>query len=396
MKRYIYNKYIFIITYLSGLLVPYLYLLFLKNMKFFFIKKIYKNKIILFLFFFLFIQLISTFLSVFSNYNSDMIRYIAIYHNYMNFLFLIFGIIWLQNSYNFIKYQFRESIRITYIFIIIVSILSFIYSLNTGNTVNYEGILSKITGVSNAYTQVNINSVGFLDNSIFPRTRLFGIYSNSAAVVIFIISIIYLIEYVNSIKTKFIFIIITLIVLATTGSRITIISFIIWSYFYIHRSRKQLFISLFIIFIVILMFYNNILNIFSYINNLRDDSSNTRFHLYLVSLSLMINENILFGLGLKPKLELIKELPIGSHSTLIGYFVKNGIIGGLYFLIGYIFIIYKFILSLFSYHYTKKIYYKFAVFSLSIIFIFEDLDAYEFVAFLSGILIYFAYIKQRS
>jgi len=391
-----FNRYSFIISYFIGVLTPYLYLIFFKNLNLFLKRRVYQNKIFQFFFIFFILQLLSTFLSIFGKYNIDYIRYIAITHNYANYFLFMLGMIWLYDNTQRRK-EFFYSIQVLYYIISFISIVSFIYSFYTLNMIHYEGLLSKLTGVSNNYTQVNINSRGFLENSIFPRTRLFATYSNTSAIVMYIVFSIYLIEFRHSkLIINIIFIIFATIAIFTTASRIVLITFIFWSYLYLLQDRQKLLITLSVITLISLLYYNEIIAIFSYINNTRSDSSNTRLHLYKESLELMTQTNILFGLGLKPRLDVIKDLPIGSHSTLIGYFVKNGLIGGSYILIGYIFLsIYTFKTLLLK-KYAKNKMYVFSLFFLSIIFIFEDMDSYEFVAFLTGILIYLSFFNKGN
>jgi hypothetical protein len=313
----------------------------------------------------------------------------------MNYSLMIFGIIWLHKN-NIFKI-FLDSIKILYFFIIVVALLSFIYSFFTGSMIGYEGLISKITGISNAYTQININSSGYLEDSIFPRTRLFGIFSNSSAIVIYIISVIYLIEYQKSNRlVSLFFILLSMLAILTTGSRIVAVSFIGWSLFFYIGGYKKLKFIMFIFFLCVIIFYQDIYDFFILINEARGDSSSTRLHLYLVSIKIMLNENMFFGLGLKPRIDLIQDLPIGSHSTIIGYFVKNGIIGGIFFLLSYLYIFSYFVKSIFFRKYKNKHHYQIAMFFLSIVYIFEDLDAFEFVSFLTGILIYLAYIQRES
>lgn len=394
MKIKYFSKFTFIVTYFTGLLVPYLYFMLLRDIKFFFKKENIKNKIVVYLSIFLFLQLLSTLMSIFGNYNNNSTRYVAIYHNYFVFLFFIFGTFWLKFSSKNIEKEFMEAVVIMFYIIIIFSSLSFIYSLYTFSTVHYEGLLSIITGISNNYTQVNINSSGYLEDSIFPRTRLFATYSNTSAIVIYIVSICFLIENKKTNKHIFLLSLFSIFAAFSTGSRIVTVVLLLWLILYILDTRRKVMSLLMFFILTILFFHEEVFELLKYINDLRSDSSNTRLSLYITSIRIMLHENILFGIGLKPKVDIIKDLPIGSHSALIGYFVKNGILGGFFFLIGYLYVVYKFFFSLFLKRYKKKDYYVFSVFFLSIIYLFEDLDSYEFTAFLSGILIFYAFIKR--
>lgn len=59
---------------------------------------------------------------------------------------------------------------------------------------------------------------------------------------------------------------------------------------------------------------------------LREGSTLSRIELYAFGVDLAANTAPMFGLGVKPRIPLF-EIPVGSHSTYLGAFVKTGVIG---------------------------------------------------------------------
>lgn len=61
---------------------------------------------------------------------------------------------------------------------------------------------------------------------------------------------------------------------------------------------------------------------------LREGSTLSRLEIYAVGFDMAANTAPLFGLGVKPRASSF-EVPIGSHSTYVGAFVKTGIVGAI-------------------------------------------------------------------
>ncbi|HEO3315722.1 TPA: O-antigen ligase family protein [Streptococcus agalactiae] len=87
-----------------------------------------------------------------------------------------------------------------------------------------------------------------------------------------------------------------------------------------------LYILPFLLVIVMMLYFDNLLSIYYRIINLRSGSSESRFSLYKDTVNIVINSSLLFGEGVK-ELWLNSDLPLGSHSTYIGYFYKSGLLG---------------------------------------------------------------------
>ena len=119
----------------------------------------------------------------------------------------------------------------------------------------------------------------------------------------------------------------------------------------------------------------------------------------------MLKTNPFTGLGIKPRIpEIVEQHPIGSHSTLLGYYVKCGVFYGTFVLIIYIKLFYEYLKKMFNYCFGLSLFnsknFFFSNFFILIIIasLFEDFDAYELVPFLFGVVlwIYYREILKKS
>ncbi|AMB44404.1 hypothetical protein Y590_05805 [Methylobacterium sp. AMS5] len=65
---------------------------------------------------------------------------------------------------------------------------------------------------------------------------------------------------------------------------------------------------------------------FTALNSSRAGSSDTRFLSYTLAIDMVMQENPLTGLGIKPRDPSLLEIPIGSHSSFISMFTKGGFV----------------------------------------------------------------------
>jgi hypothetical protein len=386
-----FNKFFFLFAYCSGLLIPIFYIYILKN-----IKKIYfpkNSKFLLFMIFVIIIQLFSTFISIYSDYNGNGIRYIAIYHNYLSNVFLIIGTFLFYKNID-LRLKFEKFVKFLYFFIIFCSLISFFISFTLSIPIRYKGIIALLTHVDNSYTMVNLTYMGYILNLSIPRISLLGIYPNTSAIIIFIIAVLYLSLYREKLKFKVLNIIIICLILIMTGSRIATIMFCIWAFIYMHKFRNTLLLNILIIFMLCLLNYDFFYLFFKELYDSRIDSSNTRLYIYESSIKFMLNNNVLLGIGYKPK---FGDFPMGSHSSFIGFFFKHGLIGLIIISFVYFILIKNFFVSLLFYKkYFYKTYMKVGLFCLGIIFLFEDYDAYELIPFFTGILVYYSFYNKKK
>lgn len=375
----------FLFLWLSGLLIPYLYVLLLRYGPYVLLF-VEKDIVIQFSLLFLSIQVVSTFISILLPFQ-DSFRYIAIFHNYICFFFFLIGYI-LQRYKNSFREELFRMLPIIYWFSVILSISSFTFFLLTFKPIYYKGILGLIFHVENKYTLVKLVYTGYGLGGIIPRVQIFGLYSNTAAIVMYIIYTLYLVSQNERrlyIKTGFI--ILSLISLATTGSRIVFLAFLLFSYFYLLEGRKTFFLSFLTIIFAFIIFSKQFHQFLSFMESLRESSNMTRIKIYQTSIELMMNYNFILGLGLKPKIPELLDFPVASHSSVIGYIVRSGIVGAVFVLSVYLLFIINLLTFILKKEYSRKEKYLVAICGLLLIYIFEDFDAYELTTFFTGILV---------
>ncbi len=371
-----------------GLLVPFLYFSFLINIRRA-LKFSVKNNVFTFFFYILLlVQFISVLLSMFNGYFSFG-RFGAILHNTFAFTFLFFGYYFAIFYSDLIDKEkvFRKLFYLTAIFSICVALHSFI----TKSNISYPGFLYFITGMKNDNTFVNFTHSGYILNFTIPRARVFGTFPNTTA---FILVTLFSLFTITSKKPSLTAGIILIIACITTGARFTsLVSVLLVVLQFVNSRVKLIVLSMTV---TILLFFS--IGIINMISESRIDSNDTRSDLYYESIKLTNRTNPVFGLGLKPIVNSIAdgELPVGSHSTFIGYYVKNGLVG---FSIVVLFVLVVLILVVANiiFVYIDGINYLegwkiFGIISMPIllsVLSFDDLDAYELLPFLLGMQIYF-------
>ena len=176
-------------------------------------------------------------------------------------------------------------------------------------------------------TRINLVSQDWVLGDRSLRTSILGIYPTaSGAVMLLTIPIIFY-QFIDQKKIHYLFsTIFGIIAILLTASRTSIVAIFIGifgSYIICKQNR-----TLIIIFILILILISSpiLIDIFSYLVSYRSGSSITRFSLYFYGFELTNKTNILFGLGYKPRIEQF-FIPIGSHSTYIGAYIKTGLLG---------------------------------------------------------------------
>ncbi|MFC6670556.1 hypothetical protein [Marinobacterium aestuariivivens] len=121
------------------------------------------------------------------------------------------------------------------------------------------------------------------------------------------------------------------------------------------------------------------------INELRGGSSSIRFNMYAETFRLTMESNPIYGIAVKPRDYFF--IPLGSHSTYLGAFLKTGVIG----MLCLIYFNLKFWKSYFSIVLKPKSQAMSnttaALCALSIFFSLEDLDAAQALSFLYFVLV---------
>lgn len=329
------------------------------------------------LWFFLLYQITSTFISSFTS-DISYIRLAAIFHNYLVFLFFIMAL----SVSSISKLKFGNWI----IIYLNISLCLYVLSIFYGE-LSWIGLFEKVAVVE----------TGYLTSGSIPRLSIFSDYYNATAIILLGVLYLFIIQKDKSfsrIKVSYIFMLVMMLMLAT-GSRIGVVLCLATLPLFLTRSPFFL-VLLYVTAIIITLISAEV--IFNYADSLRESSSNTRKFIYDYSINLTNNHNPFTGLGFKPKYEWMRY-PVGSHSTFIGYYVKNGVIGLFLWLVIILMFYYR-ALYCFIHSCNRERYYAIVnIIFLSIyviIFVFEDLDAFELNAVFFGIVVGNIYKKRLS
>ena len=384
VRLHILNKWLLrnsVVFWLFGLLIPHLYLLFITS-----ILKIKKtfidSNLFVYLLIFLLIQILSLCGSFFYPFFS-WIRFAGAIHNIAVFLFIFSGINFVLT---FGVLETSQIAKVIFKWIVLLVTIFSILSLTFKIYFSYPGLLAFLD--VNKYTMVKMNGYAWYIFDNFPRASVYGIYPNSTGL---LLTILYPIQKFNKPKLgllDFLFVFACFM----TGSRIFLMISIIQVCFLFFKNKSR--------FLFILVFIPLILSaLMPYLYDLyllREGSNIQRMEIYSSSINLMLQTNPIIGVGIKPFIEDLTmggHYPLGSHSTLIGYFFKNGLLGGIYILCGYLFIFARFIVYIIQFSFFSKIFERSrflleASFVLIVISsLLEDFDAYEPIMLYFGILI---------
>ncbi|TAP40329.1 O-antigen ligase family protein [Alteromonas sp. KUL49] len=182
---------------------------------------------------------------------------------------------------------------------------------------------------------------------------------------------------------------IVLVSLTYTQSRVMLLAFLLsllLSYLLIlHRNNKVRAFLYGAFPFLIVMIGLGVFYLTDYLSSFRASSANVRFLSYMMGIELVLDSNPWFGLGVKPRVDSLIDIPIGSHSTLISSLVKFGIIGALFStILFFIFPIKHVLLKVFNHNIPTE-YRVFSVRVLPVILlwmVFQDLDAYTIASLL--------------
>lgn len=129
----------------------------------------------------------------------------------------------------------------------------------------------------------------------------------------------------------------------------------------------------------------------------RAGSTATRLETYTLAIRMVLEQNLIFGLGIKPVDVSLAEIPIGSHSSVISTFTRGGLIGLALFLAFYLTVAVRMIVVQVA-AFTRSarltiesrlelVFLARAIFIILIWYLTEDLDVPLYHTLLSGLII---------
>jgi len=316
---------------------------------------------------FLFYQLLSTVIGVYLS-EVPLSRFIGIIHNYFVYcLFVVFSAITLIRGFDAPFYT---------IFIAGFCALIYLISSIFGLEVLWHGIFGVVVFVDK----------GYLDEGSIPRLSVFSDYYNATAILA--IGVFYLLARKAldaPLLIRFLIFSIFLIVLLGTGSRLAVLLYFgLIPLLFVKDLRVMFFIYGLGLLLLVLVG----LELYQYFDSLREDSSDTRKFIYEYSIEYVNAVNPYTGLGFKPKFDWMKY-PVGSHSSFVGYYVKNGFVGIIFWVSICLYVLIKAVANLLNASRFKRVA-AFDLMVVSILFIFfgfEDMDAFELNAIFLGVVV---------
>ena len=316
------------------------------------------------------------FLSIFINfavYGSEISRVVAALNTDLIWLIAVYYFSLVYNGYCYVN--LKRVFKYCYFNILILFCVYLISKIiNVGQVVFYDG--------RQLWTFDYVNQV--------EETRFVGLFEYSALVGFFVIlqfpfANFYALTCKRRAFSYCLLNIIAIVVVMATNSRMPVVILILemavsFVYFINQNYRRY---SIIIFSVVIIIF--SLLIAFrleelwtSFINVLssREGSNNTRIRVYLMSLSLVFDKSPIIGMGIK---YMVDDIPLGSHSTYIGFIYKSGVVGTIFAIVGFISIFCKLIRRYKSNRNCLQLYLIFIFILFLLMFSLEDIDGADWL-----------------
>lgn len=233
-----------------------------------------------------------------------------------------------------IKY-FRVARYIFYIFSVMI-IGSFLYMLFTGKETVYPtalGIIVKsgLPGILNTARAATFVKEGWSSLGMLPRSTVMAPYPTATAVSVILLAIwayLYIVYEEKEKKKKkrfekaILWSLCTFCLIATASRTVIVgccVGILLSFFLRLSPVSKMITIT------IILLLVGPIYNLGIYVNNMRGESSATRFVNYERAIELVLKSNPVLGYGIKPR-ENEGHIPLGSHSTFVSGFTKGGLL----------------------------------------------------------------------
>ncbi len=300
------------LIWLTGFLLPFMYLAYLLNLNrvFAYLKK--ANPTIALVVAFTLIQILSAILSITYDFFSFE-RLAAVAHNIFAFTFVFIGYAFMQDDQ--LNIYIKKYTSHVFVSVFLLIIIGTIYSLTFTKTLYIPSVFS-LFGLESKFTAPQFNMLDWYLFSNFPRTQVLGIYPNSTGLLLILLYVVVISLNFHQFtgKKKFLFTLILLVGCFLTGSRTYLL--LSGSFVLILIIKNKSYLSLLSFSVPVLIVTS--LVVVEYLLSLRTGSNNARMMIYEGSFNFMMKTNPVFGLGVKPRLPEIIGLPypLGSHSTL--------------------------------------------------------------------------------
>lgn len=198
------------------------------------------------------------------------------------------------------------------------------------------GQLGELPGVFGVYSEAVFSVIDWTTAGPEPRVIGFGIYATEGALLFLLLGLLGGIDAVRRGRTGLWLAIEAALVigLVLMASRTTLLAYLVSVplLFVLWRGRlaRLAIVALPVVAVggVIAAFYGGdaVSAFIAAQNESRLGSSGTRFLSYTTAIHMVLDENLLTGLGIKPRDDTVLLIPIGSHSSPISIFTKGGLV----------------------------------------------------------------------
>lgn len=342
----------------------------------------YRTKLMFLLLIFGILQLLSIAASIGSDY-FQLERFLPIIHNFVVYLLIVLGLGTVQLDKGIENSFLKKSIIGIFFF---VSLIFYLHLYFGPIVIHFP------------WGDLAFSRYGYLLGQSYPRVSFLVPYVNASGVLALILYIIVSFQYVKktiSVKEVVIYGLLCLVVAGAAGSRTGVI--LIFTLLFLN-AIFSLGSIMYVLGLAVLIFVSFLIFSFGaleFVSDMRKNSSEDRLGLYLFSLNMMWENSVFWGLGQKPIVDDF-AIPIGSHSTYIGYVVKNGVFGIAFVSLIFSYLLVKIFLSILRFNASN--FHTVLIFSFLILSgVTEDIDSFELNALLFGMALgeYFKIIKER-
>ncbi len=322
-------------------------------------------------------------------------RYIAAFNN-MSVLFvgycyysLVVNIL-LSSSNNFFM-LWRSVFPISIVYILLSIVLFYFVAGDSSASVVVPTFLGLVTpdapGLLGQYQKAILVSSNWFMGEDHSRLFILAPYATGAAIVgccAAFISLAYLHRRGLGLSGRVLFLLVMFVGVMLTLSRATIAGYIlamaVVSFSALSFRLLVLLLPMIPVFIVLIFPY--FMGVLDAGLESRQGSTDTRMFSYMLSFKIVMEENILTGIGVKPRFEHML-IPVGSHSTFVGLFVRGGALALVFAIFFFILVpsyrclqIYKARLTQSDVLSKEGIYIVACYICCALFLIFQDVDAY--------------------
>ncbi len=265
-------------------------------------------------------------------------RYFAAFNNmsvlFVGYCYYCLVLHFLLNSSNNFYTLWKSVFPISLVYIILSVFLFYFVLGGSSESIILPTFLGLITpdapGLLGQYQKAILVSSNWFMGDSHPRLFILAPYATGTAIVgccAAFISLAYLQRRGVSANIRMVFMLIMFVGVVLTLSRATIAGYILaMGVIFISAIPFRLvMVVLPMAPVVFLLAFPYLISIFDASLESRQGSTDTRMFSYLLSFKIVLEENILTGIGVKPRFEHML-IPVGSHSTFVGLFVRGGVL----------------------------------------------------------------------